>query len=240
MADSSYGQFCPVAMAAEILCPRWTLVLLSEMLSGSTRFNEIRRGVPRMSPALLSKRLKELEEWGLVERVERRGSDAPEYGLTPAARDLEPIIAALGFWSQKWVDSELTLQNLDAQLLMWNVRRKLSPDPMPKRRTVVQIMFPELAQKERNYWLIVAPGQETDLCSVDPGFDVNLFVSADLRSMTSAFIGPSSLEAEIAAEKIILTGERDLCGQFRKWFVQSRYAYMKDDPPAPDKTSPAR
>ncbi|HPE32936.1 MAG TPA: helix-turn-helix domain-containing protein, partial [Parvularculaceae bacterium] len=129
MTESGYGQFCPVAMAAEVLCTRWTLVMLSEMLSGSTRFNEIRRGVPRMSPALLSKRLKELEEWGLIERTEKKDAEGGEYLLTPAALELEPIITALGNWSQRWVDSELTLQNLDAQLLMWNVRRKLSPDP---------------------------------------------------------------------------------------------------------------
>lgn len=224
MTDSGYGQFCPVAMAAEVLCTRWTLVMLSEMLAGSTRFNEIRRGVPRMSPALLSKRLKELEEWGLVERIEKKDAETAEYLLTPAARDLEPIISALGDWSQRWVGSELTLRNLDAQLLMWNVRRKLSPDPMPKRKTVVQIIFPELAQNKRNYWLIVAPGQEVDLCSIDPGFDVNLFVSADLKSMTSAFIGPSTLDAEIAGDRIILTGDNEISAQFRKWFVQSRYA----------------
>lgn len=224
MARSGYGQFCPVAMAAEILCPRWTLVMLSEMLAGSTRFNEIRRGVPRMSPALLSTRLKELEEAGLIERVERKGAEGAEYLLTPAARELEPVITALGNWSQRWVSSELTLQNLDAQLLMWNIRRKLSPDPMPKRKTVVQIIFPELAQNKRNYWLIVAPGLGTDLCSIDPGFDVNLFVSADLKAMTSAFIGPSTLDAEIEADRIILTGDGEISAQFRKWFVQSRYA----------------
>ncbi|HRX39931.1 MAG: helix-turn-helix domain-containing protein [Parvularculaceae bacterium] len=224
MTESGYGQFCPVAMAAEVLCTRWTLVMLSEMLSGSTRFNEIRRGVPRMSPALLSKRLKELEEWGLIERTEKKDAEGGEYLLTPAALELEPIITALGNWSQRWVDSELTLQNLDAQLLMWNVRRKLSPDPMPKRKTVVQIIFPELAQNKRNYWLIVSPGQDVDLCSIDPGFDVNLFVSADLKAMTSAFIGPSTLDAEIAADRILLTGDNEVSGQFKKWFVQSRYA----------------
>ena len=224
MTESGYGQFCPVAMAAEVLCTRWTLVMLSDMLSGSTRFNEIRRGVPRMSPALLSKRLKELEEWGLIERTEKKDAEGGEYLLTPAALELEPIITALGNWSQRWVDSELTLQNLDAQLLMWNVRRKLSPDPMPKRKTVVQIIFPELAQNKRNYWLIVSPGQDVDLCSIDPGFDVNLFVSADLKAMTSAFIGPSTLDAEIAADRILLTGDNEVSGQFKKWFVQSRYA----------------
>lgn len=224
MTESGYGQFCPVAMAAEVLCTRWTLVMLSEMLSGSTRFNEIRRGVPRMSPALLSKRLKELEEWGLIERTEKKDAEGGEYHLTPAALELEPIITALGNWSQRWVNSELTLQNLDAQLLMWNVRRKLSPDPMPKRKTVVQIIFPELAQNKRNYWLIVSPGQDVDLCSIDPGFDVNLFVSADLKAMTSAFIGPSTLDAEIAADRILLTGDNEVSGQFKKWFVQSRYA----------------
>src|SRR6516225_6997595 len=119
MTDSGYNQFCPVAMAAEILGSRWTLVLLRELVAGSTRFNELRRGVPRMSPALLSKRLKDLEAAGIVTRSQLAGEpDLFEYRLTDAGRDLKPVIEAVGVWGQRWVETEASLENLDPNLLM--------------------------------------------------------------------------------------------------------------------------
>lgn len=115
MTQGGYRQFCPVAMASEILCNRWTMLVLRELVCGSTRFNELRRGLPRMSPGLLSKRLQELEQAGIVHRTPgTKGSF--EYKLTPAGRDLEPIIMAIGAWGQRWIETELSLANLDADL----------------------------------------------------------------------------------------------------------------------------
>ncbi len=222
MGETTYGQFCPVAMAAEILASRWTFVLLSEMMSGSTRFNEIRRGVPRMSPALLSKRLKELEAANIVKRVQ--GSSVIDYRLTAAGEALRPVIKAMGDWSMRWVDTDCTLANLDAQLLMWNMRRRIDPQPLPQRRIVVQFVYPELPLEQRSYWLIVAPGTGTDLCSIDPGFDVDLYVHADLRAMTSAWMGMSRMEDEIEAERITLTGDRDLIRTLSGWLKRSGFA----------------
>ena len=221
MANETYAQFCPVAMASEILASRWTLLVIGEMLSGSTRFNEIRRGVPRMSPALLSKRLRELEDNGVVTRAEGR---VTEYRLTQAGEDLAPLVEGLGRWAMRWIDSDCTLANLDAQLLMWNMRRKIDPHPLPNRRTVVQFIFPEMPRASRNYWLIVSPTQGVDLCSIDPGYDVDLHVSADLRAMTSAWLGMSRLGDEMAAGKIVLTGDRELARTISKWLKLSRYA----------------
>lgn len=221
MASEGYGQFCPVAMASEILSSRWTLLVVGEMLSGSTRFNEIRRGVPRMSPALLSKRLKELETAGIIKRSEGRVS---EYRLTDAGEELAPIIEALGHWAMRWVDAECTLANLDAQLLMWNMRRNIDPDPIPNRRTVVQFIFPELPKPARYYWLIVSPTRGVDLCMIDPGHDVDLHVTADLRALTSAWMGMSRLVDEVAAGRITLTGDRHLESTIAKWLRPSVYA----------------
>lgn len=218
-----YGHFCPVAMAAEIVGPRWNLSLLSEMMAGSVRFNEIRRGVPRMSPTLLSKRLKELQDWGLVERREGKGG-AIEYHLTPPAEELRPIIHALGCWSHGWVKTSVTLQNLDAQMLMWHVRRSLVPSPPPRRRTVVQFIYPELPKKERNFWLVLMPDEDVDLCSIDPGFDVDLFVSADLLAMTKAYMGHSTFAAEAGAGRITFTGDPRLRANLTKWLGQSSFA----------------
>ncbi|HEX3423766.1 MAG TPA: helix-turn-helix domain-containing protein [Sphingomicrobium sp.] len=221
MAQESYAQFCPVAMASEILASRWTLLLLAEMQSGSTRFNEIRRGVPRMSPALLSKRLRELEAAGVVSRM--TGAVAT-YRLTDAGEELRPIIASLGHWAMRWVDQDCTLANLDAQLLMWNMRRKIDPQPLPTRRVVVQFIYPELPPKERHYWLIVSPSMGTDLCSLDPGFDVDLYVTADLKAMTSAWMGMSKMSDEIEGGRIALTGDPDLIRTLSKWMKRSSFA----------------
>jgi DNA-binding HxlR family transcriptional regulator len=221
MANERYAQFCPVAMASEILASRWTLLLLAEMQSGSTRFNEIRRGVPRMSPALLSKRLRELQAAGVVCRVD---GVVPEYRLTDAGQELKPIIASLGHWAMRWVDSECTLANLDAQLLMWNMRRKIDPHPLPARRVVIQFIYPELPREKRNYWLIVSPSTGSDLCSIDPGFDVDLYVTADLKAMTSAWMGMSKMKDEIDSGKIVLTGDSDLVRTLSKWMKLSSFA----------------
>ena len=171
MTQGSYNQFCPVAMAAEILCTRWTVVLLRELVAGSTRFNDLRRGVPRMSPALLSKRLKDLEDAGIVIRVASRTEPGVlEYHLTPAGRELEGVIMAIGKWGQHWVEAQLSLENLDPSLLMWDMRRNLDPTPMPDRRCVIQFIYPEQPSARRYWWLVIEPDADVDLCSVDPGF----------------------------------------------------------------------
>ena len=199
MASESYGQFCPVAMASEVLSSRWTFLVVYEMLQGSTRFNEIRRGVPRISPTLLSKRLKELEIAGILVRSE---NGATEYRLTDSGGELAPIIEALGHWATRWIDSKCTLADLDAQLLMWNMRRKINPKPLPKRRVVIEFIYSELPPDRSRYWLIVSPWDGVDLCSVDPGFEVDLYIAADLTAMTSAWMrataSPTSRSASFA------------------------------------------
>src|SRR4051812_22122523 len=158
MTQGSYRQFCPVAMAAELLCTRWTMVLLRELVVGSTRFNELRRGVPRMSPALLSQRLKELEAAGVIIRTASETEPGVfEYHLTKAGRELEPLVMAFGTWGQRWVDAELSLQHLDVSLLMWDMRRHLDVRPMPKRRSVIEFIYPELPLAKRRWWLLVGP-----------------------------------------------------------------------------------
>src|SRR3954454_15026950 len=186
MTIGSYKQFCPVAMAAEILCTRWTVVLLRELIAGSSRFNDLRRGVPRMSPALLSQRLKELEGAGIVARLPSATEPGVfEYQLSAAGRELRPLVEAFGIWGQRWVESELSLQHLDVSLLMWDMRRNLDPTPMPQRRNVIQFRYPELPTAQRSWWLIVGSATGVDLCSINPGFEVDLYVSTDLRTMTA-------------------------------------------------------
>lgn len=215
---SMVGQFCPIAMAADLLATRWTLVVVSEMLSGSSRFNDIRRGVPRLSPGLLSKRLRELQQAGVITQ------QAGQYFLTPAGRDLEPIVQGLGRWALKWANSDCSLANLDARLLMWNMRRNLRPWPNLAQRTVVEFNYPKLPLDQRRYWLIVAPDQPVDLCSIDPGGEVDLLVTADLRSMTSAWMGISEFEQELEARHISLDGDSLLASTFTRWVGRSGLA----------------
>lgn len=225
MTQGSYKQFCPVAMAAELLCTRWTIVLLRELCAGTTRFNDLRRGVPRMSPALLSQRLKELEDAGVItRRVTRKEGGVFEYQLTPAGRELEPIVTAFGVWGQRWIDKELSLEHLDVQLLMWDMRRGLDPTPMPADRAVVQFRYPELPASQRDWWLLVEPNSGVDLCSVDPGFDVDLYATSDLRTMTAIWMGHDTVRAAVAARRLVLTGDRKLASNMQAWLGLSPFA----------------
>jgi len=225
MTQGSYKQFCPVAMAAEILCTRWTIVLLRELIAGSTRFNDLRRGVPRMSPALLSQRLKELEAAGVICRKPSAGEPAVlEYHLTASGRELEPLVSAFGVWGQRWVETELSLQHLDVSLLMWDMRRNLDPTPMPERRGVIQFHYPELSPAQRTWWLLVEPKTGVDLCSIDPGFDVDLYVSTDLRTMTAIWMGMDTVRTAVRSERMMLTGDRALAANMQTWLGLSPFA----------------
>jgi DNA-binding HxlR family transcriptional regulator len=225
MAEQSYHQFCPVAMAAEVLCTRWTVVLLRELIAGTTRFNELRRGLPRISPALLSQRLKELEAVGVIERhaIEREPG-VFEYRLTPAGRDLEPLVMGFGRWGQRWISSDMSLQKLDAGLLMWDMRRNLRIDPTPPSRRVVQVKFPDAPAKDRQWWLVATPDGCVDLCKIDPGFDVDLYVNAELKALTSIWMGLMPFAEAVHDERVLLTGDREIARAFPSWLALSPFA----------------
>jgi DNA-binding HxlR family transcriptional regulator len=222
--DGGYGQFCPVAMAAELVCTRWTPLVLRELMAGSTRFNDLRRGVPRMSPALLSKRLKELEQAGIIERHGEPDSGSHDYRLTRAGRDLRPVVETLGIWGQRWLETRVSLRNLDPSLLMWDMRRNLDPTPMPERRSTIQFLYPELQPSQQNWWLVVEPGVGADLCSADPGFDIDLYVETDLRTMTAIWMGLATVEQEVRAGRMQLTGDGGLRHAMQRWLGLSVFA----------------
>jgi DNA-binding HxlR family transcriptional regulator len=228
VTEGSYGQFCPVAMAAEVLCTRWTVVVLREMIAGSTRFNDLRRGVPRMSSALLSQRLKNLEHAGVISRV-RGGANLGsfEYQLTRSGRDLQSLIEGFGVWGQRWIESKMTLQNLDPQLLMWDMRRNLDPKPLPRRRSTIQFLYPEVPQMHRTWWLVVGPDKAVDLCSIDPGFEVDLYVSSDLRTMTAIWMGLATVRKAVHDRHLQLVGDKRLASNMQTWLGLSPFAKQK-------------
>jgi DNA-binding HxlR family transcriptional regulator len=216
-----YGQFCPVSMASEVLCSRWTTLVVREFLCGSTRFNELRRGLPKMSPALLSKRLKELEQSGIIKT--RSVNGGTDYQLTAAGEELRPLIVGLGNWAQRWMESRLSLKNLDPSLLMWDMRRNLDTKRFPPQRCTIHFLYPELSAAQKRWWLVVENGK-VDLCNFDPGYEVDLLVEAALRSMTAIWMGLSTIRQEIDADMLRLEGDRRLARDIQEWLGLSVFA----------------
>jgi DNA-binding HxlR family transcriptional regulator len=214
-------------MAAEIICSRWTALVLRELLCGTTRFNDLRRGVPRMSPTLLSKRLKELIEAGVITASPAGPSGVLEYKLTKAGEELRGVIMSLGTWGQRWVESTISLKNLDASLLMWDMRRNINPRPLPGRRCTVNFFYPEIRDARKTWWLVI-DGGKVDLCGVDPGYEVDLYVRGSLRSMTSVWMGLSTLKAEIDAGRLELTGDKAIARSMHGWLGLSPFAKEKN------------
>ncbi|MFW6051713.1 MAG: winged helix-turn-helix transcriptional regulator [Myxococcota bacterium] len=212
-----------MAKACEVLAERWTPLLVRELLSGSHRFNDLQRGVPLMSRSLLAKRLRELEDAGIVERRVARGDRrGHEYHLTPAGEELRPIIEGLGAWGQRWLVSDVREGDLDASLLMWDIRRNVHLDAVPDRRTVIRIDFPDVSGAEGRWWLIVDEG-EADLCMTNPGFEVDLAVAVPLRGLTRYWLGRATWR-ELVAEGMRLEGPRWLQRALPRWLGRSGFA----------------
>jgi len=220
-----YGQFCPVAKGAEVFAERWTPLVLRELLCGSVHFSDLHRGVPLMSRSLLSLRLKQLEEIGVVER--KQGAQGPEYHLTPAGQEFAPIVRQLGEWGQRWFRPKFDRNDLDVTVLMWDMRRCIKVEEFPASRISVQFDFSDLPASKRTWWL-VSNGEEADLCPTDPGFDVGLYVATDLRTMTRVFMGDLSLRAAVSAGQIELDGTRELRQRFERWLGLSCFASIED------------
>lgn len=216
-----YGQFCPVAKATEVVGERWTPLVLRELFCGSRHFNALRRGVPLMSPSLLSQRLKSLERAGILTRG--RDGTRTTYALTEAGRELWPLIETLGAWGQRWARSQLEEGDLDAGLLMWDIRRNVDPTRLPPGRSVVQFAFADVAGPDRTYWLVGDEG-EVELCLKDPGYEVDLYVASDLATLTAVWLGDLPLAEALDAERLQLDGARAHRESFRGWFALSPFA----------------
>lgn len=213
-------------MAAEIFCTRWTALIVRELLCGTKHFNDLRRGVPRMSPSLLSKRLQELEEAGVI-TVSSAKKGATEYRLTQAGEDLREIVMSLGFWGQRWVESKLSLKNLDPSLLMWDMRRFLDPRPLPKQRCCIHFVYSDVTPKSQNWWLVIEVDGSVDLCSADPGYDIDLLVSGSLRAMTSIWMGLTTVAEEARNRSLEIDGNPAIKSSMQEWLGLSPFAKEK-------------
>jgi DNA-binding HxlR family transcriptional regulator len=216
---SVYGQFCPVAVASEIFAERWTPVILRELVLGSRRFNDIQRGVPKISRALLVKRLRELIEHGIVESV------SGEYRLTLAGQELGEVVVHLGTWGARWT-APARRDRLDAKLLTWDMRRRIAVDKLPEKRVVVRFDFrgvPAGHKAPKTYWLVLER-PEVDLCIIEPGFEVDIFVDADLASLTKVWLGEVPMRQAIREGGIRLSGDRQGVRDFPSWLLLSTLA----------------
>lgn len=235
---AGYGQFCPVAKAAEIVAERWTPLVLRELLCGSHHFNDIHRGVPLMSKSLLSKRLKELEFAGILQRRKVDGESTHTYHLTRAGEELRPIIEGLGVWGHRFVRSNFDQQDLDPSLLMWDMRRRVRPDHLPAGRVVIEFEFPEQPVNQRRWWLLKEPGAtELDLCLQHPGYDVDLQVSSDLKTLSRLWVGDLDPAQAIRSGALRLEGSTLLKFSVPEWISLSLFTSVQPFDPASEAMS---
>jgi DNA-binding HxlR family transcriptional regulator len=215
---SEYGQFCPVAKAAELLDQRWTLLVLRELMSGSERFNDIRRGVPKMSPTLLSRRLRELSRAGVVVR-----GDDGHYRLTEAGQELRPTVEALGQWGIRWI-SELGDADLDPHLLVWDMHRRIALSQLPTGRTVLHLEFPDVTPASaRNWWLLMTR-DGVDVCDVDPGFETTVSVRCPLVTLVRVWRGDLSWTSAQLSGDLTVSGAARARQALPGWFQLSVFA----------------
>jgi DNA-binding HxlR family transcriptional regulator len=214
----SYGQFCPLALASEVVGERWTPLVLRELMLGARRFNDIHRGVPRMSPSLLSKRLKQLQSAGIVAR---RGTGRKvSYVLTDAGEALRPVVEGLAAWGKHWLPATLTRERADPDVVMWDMSRRMATDRMPADRTVIQFDFTDQPERKRHRWL-VGDRHGIEMCITEPGFDVDLFVTTDSRTVVSIWYGDLPLRRAIRQGQVDLHGPSRLCRAFPSWLQLS-------------------
>ena len=219
-----YGQFCPVAKATELLGERWTPLIIRELLCDPQSFTTLRKGVPLMSPSLLSSRLKTLEAAGVIRRDKtERGIF---YSLTDAGEELRPIIEQLGVWGQRWARSDMSKKDLDPSLLMWDMHRNIDTSAFGGGRKVLRFEYYDYPSKMRLWWLVITDG-EVDICLKDPGHEVDLFVRCRLESMTRIWVGDLTVTRAKREGLLEVRGNSMLNRKMAAWIGRSALAEVK-------------
>jgi DNA-binding HxlR family transcriptional regulator len=222
---SGVGQFCPVAVACELFAERWTPIILRELFAGSQQFNEIHRGIPHISRPLLARRLRKLEAAGVITRELLPAGRGHRYCLTGAGKEFHSVIEGLGNWGQRWT-VRVDRRNLDPSFLMWSMRRRIDLDRLPPRRVVVRFRLSGVAATYRGpriFWLLLERTQ-ADLCVVDPGFEVDLYVEADTAALAKVWLGDATLEHALRSKEVRLVGQREFVKMFPSWLMLSPFA----------------
>jgi DNA-binding HxlR family transcriptional regulator len=217
-----YGQFCPIAKASEIIGEKWTILIIRELLMGSTRFNELQRGLGLISPTILTKRLGMLEQSSLVYRKRMPGQRGHEYFPTESCKELLPILLSLGGWGMRWARENLSEADYDVSLLMLYLERSIDPSMLPGHQTVVQFHFDDI-QDVADWWIVVSE-DKADVCTSDPGQDVDVYFRTTVKDMTHIWMGDQTYKSAIAAGGLIVTGPRSLTRKVDRWLRNCVFA----------------
>jgi DNA-binding HxlR family transcriptional regulator len=238
MPQKPYGLICPITRACDILEPRWTIPILVGLWAGATRFNDLRREIGNISPGLLSRRLKELEEMGLVERVTDRATGSVDYLRTETAIALEPALNALAQWAQCHIEAEVALCTATVSNLMWKMRKAFLSEALPRRRVVMQFRFSDPDLDYSTYWAILQPGAEAEICSSIPGFDIDLYVETNRVSLHGILLGRTTVATELANGQLYLSGDAVLARTMTQWLRRGDYAQFEGIAMLPDVRKP--
>ena len=221
-----YGQFCPVAKAAEVLGERWTILIIRELLLGTTRFTELQRALSQISPTLLTKRLNQLQDCGLVIRKKMPEQRRTEYYLTPAGKDLMPVVTGLGEWGMKWARGQMSDDELDVELLMHDFSRRIDETQLPGGRTVIKFVFSGLSQFA-HWWIVLEENGERELCVNNPGKGVDIELRSDLRTMTEIWAGDTEIRTVKTNGKLKLSGNPVLIRTVSSWLRIGMFANVR-------------
>ncbi len=229
MPAKSYGMICPISKACEILTPRWTIPILTEMgYNGYTKFSDLKRVLGNISPAILSKRLSEMEAVGLIERIENKAKGTIDYLPTDKAKALVPILDALAEWTQKHIEAELAVCSYDLSQLMWYLRQMIVVNELPRRRVVVRMNFADEEGPFPVYWLVYEPHSGIVEACVDvPSFDVDLYIETTKLSFGAIFYGRTSVAREVAEGRMFFSGDKVLERTIDRWLPRAALASVE-------------
>lgn len=211
-----YGQFCPISKSLEVLGERWSLLILREMLVGRTQFNQLQHALPRISPTTLSKRLGELEEHDLIVRKRMPAQLGFEYRLTDAGRELLPVIAQLAEWGMRWARGRLRDDELDVGMLMSDIQRRLDRSKLPSGQTVLRFKFTDV-KKHADWWIKITD-DDVEVCLEDPGYEVDVYFTSDVRTMIQVWMGDVPLKRARATGHLKIVGPPAYLRNLEAWF----------------------
>lgn len=219
MMNNASGSLCPAMASADLLGDKWTLLILRELFLGTTRFSRFQRALPRMSPSILSKRLKMLEAAEIVIRRSAPVGQAAEYRLTRSGRELGPIVESMAVWGWRWRSRNIVAQDCDVGGFMWDFHRTLKTEGLPDGETVILVQISD--RTDLNRWWLIANGDAVDLCLEDPGHDVDIYITASLQHLIALWMGDVGIQDAIDAKTVFLDGPRHLMNTAQDWISQS-------------------
>ena len=217
-----YGEFCPISLATSALCERWTLQIVREMLLGATRFSEFQAHMPRLSPSLLKTRLRFLEEQGIVFRKQTAGQRGSTYHLTPKGKALEPVLSELGKWGMSWVHEGIGDEELNATTLMRDITAALDVAQLPGEESLIQVNFSDTEALPKQF--IRVRDKAAELCEVDTGHEVDVYITGSLKTLTRIWYGDIGLQAACDSGELKVVGQAVYVRSLPRWFRISTYS----------------